>query len=186
MLGFPTGRGSNSAMSRSEVLVRGNADGVCATIHSTMLTTSLRTLATLVALGFSAAASPNFSGHWKLNTEKSKLDEPYQEERTIDHKDPELTVSLKATADGEAEESTAKYRTDGKETRNLIDGDPLFTTAHWDGDALVFDSQLVSDTETVEQHDRWTLSRDGKLLTVARKQKVGSDQRELVLVFDLL
>jgi hypothetical protein len=151
-----------------------------------MLSTTLRTIATLAALAFSAAASPNFSGHWKLNPEKSKLDEPYQEERTIDHKDPELTVIMKATADGEDEQSTAKYRTDRKETRNMIDGDPLFTTAHWDGDALVFDSQLVSDTDTTELHDRWTLSADGKLLTVARRQKIGSDERELVLVFDLL
>ena len=155
-------------------------------MYNRALSTGLRTLTTLAALAFSASASPNFSGHWKLNPEKSKLDEPYQEERTIDHKDPELTVTLKATADGEDEQSTAKYRTDRKETRNMIDGDPLFTTAHWDGDALVFDSQLVSDTDTAELHDRWTLSADGKLLTVARKQKVGSDERELVLVFDLL
>jgi hypothetical protein len=138
------------------------------------------------ALALPASASPNFSGHWKLNVEKSKLDDPYQEERTVDHKDPDLTVSLKAVSDGEEEESSAKYRTDRKETRNMIDGDPLFTTAHWDGDALVFESQIVSDTDTIELHDRWTLSTDGKLLTVTRKQKVGRDERDLVFVFDLL
>jgi hypothetical protein len=151
-----------------------------------MLITTLRTIATLAALAFPAAATPNFSGHWKLNTEKSKLDEPYQEERTIDHKDPELTVSSKASVDGEDEESTIKYRTDGQRTRNMIDGDPLFTTAHWDGDVLVFDSELISDTDTTELHDRWTLSADGKHLTVSRKQKVGYDERELVYVFDLV
>jgi hypothetical protein len=140
----------------------------------------------LAALALPASASPNFSGHWKLNVEKSKLDDPYQEERTVDHKDPDLTVSLKAVSDGEEEESSAKYRTDRKETRNMIDGDPLFTTAHWDGDALVFESQIVSDTDTIELHDRWTLSADGKLLTVTRKQKVGRDERDLVFVFDLL
>lgn len=144
-------------------------------------------LSALTALALSAAApGPNFSGHWKLNVEKSKLDDPYQEERTVDHKDPDLTVSLKAVSDGEEEESTAKYRTDRKETRNMLEGDPLFTTAHWDGDALVFDSQLISDTDTIEFHDRWTLSADGKLLTVTRKQKVGRDEHDLVFVFDLL
>jgi hypothetical protein len=153
---------------------------------TTMLRTRLRTLATLAALTLPAAAAPNFSGHWKLNAEKSKLDDPYQEERTIDHKDPELTVSSKATADGEEQESTIKYRTDGQRTRNMIDGDPLFTTAHWDGDVLVFDSELISDTDTTELHDRWTLSADGKHLTVSRKQKVGYDEREFVFVFDLI
>ena len=133
-----------------------------------MLITNLRTIAALAALAFPAAATPNFSGHWKLNTEKSKLDEPYQEERTIDHKDPELTVSSKASVDGEDEESTVKYRTDGQRTRNMIDGDPLFTT------------------DTTELHDRWTLSSDGKHLTVSRKQKVGYDEREFVYVFDLV
>ncbi len=142
--------------------------------------------ATLSALAFSAAAAPNFSGHWKLNPEKSKLEDPYQEERTIDHKDPELTVDVKAVVDGEEEASTVKYRTDGKETRTVIDGDPLFTKAHWDGDALVFDSQIISDTDTTELHDRWTLSSDGKHLTIERKQKVGYDEREFVFVFDLI
>ena len=143
-------------------------------------------LPTLAALALSASASPNFSGHWKLNVEKSKLDDPYHEERTVDHKDPDLTVSLKAVSDGEEEESTAKYRTDRKETRNMLDGDPLFTTAHWDGDALVFESQIIGDTDTIEFYDRWTLSSDGKILTVTRKQKVGRDERDLVFVFDLL
>jgi hypothetical protein len=151
-----------------------------------MLITTLRTIAALAALTFPVAATPNFSGHWKLNAEKSKLDEPYQEERTIDHKDPQLTVSSKASVDGEEEESTVKYRTDGQRTRNMIDGDPLFTTAHWDGDVLVFDSEIISDTDTTELHDRWTLSSDGKHLTVSRKQKVGYDERELVFVFDLV
>jgi hypothetical protein len=151
-----------------------------------MLITTLRTIAALAALTFPVAATPNFSGHWKLNAEKSKLDEPYQEERTIDHKDPQLTVSSKASVDGEEEESTVKYRTDGQRTRNMIDGDPLFTTAHWDGDVLVFDSEIISDTDTTELHDRWTLSPDGKHLTVSRKQKVGYDEREFVYVFDLV
>jgi hypothetical protein len=151
-----------------------------------MLTATLRTAATLAALAFSASAAPNFSGHWKLNPEKSKLDEPFQEDRTIDHKDPDLTVNVKAVVDGEEEESTAKYRTDGKQTRNVIDGDPLFTTAHWDGDALVFDSEIISDTDTTELHDRWTLSADGKHLTIARKQKVGYDQRDFLVLYDLL
>lgn len=131
-----------------------------------------------------AGAAPDFSGHWKLNSDKSKLEDPYQEERTIAFKDPELTVTVKVTADGEVDESSSKYRTDGKETRNMIDGDPLFTTAHWDGDALVLDSQSISDTDTTEIHDRWTLSEDGKVLTIKRKQKVGYDEREFVFVFD--
>jgi hypothetical protein len=146
----------------------------------------MRTIIILAALAVSALAAPNFSGHWKLNVEKSKLDDPYQEERTIEHKDAEITVSVNATVDGEEESSTAKYTTDGKETRNMIDGDPLFTTVHWDGDALLFDSTLIGDTDTTETHDRWTLSADGKLLTVARKQKIGTDARDLVLVFDRL
>jgi hypothetical protein len=151
-----------------------------------MPSTVSKIVLTLTAFTFSAAAAPNFSGHWKLNPQKSKLDDPYQEDRTINHKDPELTMDSKATVDGEEQSSTAKYRTDGKETRNMVDGDPLFTTAHWDGDVLVFESKLISDTDTTELYDRWTLSPDGKTLTVERKQKVGYDEQKMVFVFDLI
>ncbi len=146
----------------------------------------LRITSILLATAVLALGSPNFSGHWKLNADKSKLDDPYQEERTIEHKDPDMTVNIKSVSDGEESESTAKYRTDGKETRTMIDGDPQFSTAHWDGDALVVDSQIVSDTDTYEFHDRWTLSSDGKVLTITRKQKVGRDERDLLFVYDLL
>jgi hypothetical protein len=151
------------------------------------MTGSYRTLALFLFAGAFAVsgATPNFSGHWKLNAKESKLDGmEMQEDRTIDHKDPELTVSLKGVVDGDEEESTSKYRTDGKETRNLIDGDPEFTKAHWDGDALAFDGQIISDTDTTEMHDRWTVSEDGKRLTMERKVKVGFDERQLVFVFD--
>jgi hypothetical protein len=143
----------------------------------------------LAIIGISAAATPNFSGHWKLNAEKSKLDDPYlglQEDRTIEHKDPELIVNVKDVQDGEEDTNTATFRTDGKETRSYVDGDPQFTTAHWDGDALVVDSKLISDTDTTDFHDRWTLSADGKVLTITRKQKTGFDEREAVFVFDLI
>ena len=151
------------------------------------MTAAYRTFALLLfASAFTvSAATPNFSGHWKLNPHESKLDGmEIQEERTIDHKDPELTISLKGVVDGDEEERTSKYRTDGKETRNLIDGDPEFTKAHWDGGALVLDGQIISDTDTTELHDRWTISEDGKRLTMERKVKVGFDERQLVFVFD--
>ena len=144
-----------------------------------------KTLFVLAALVCQAAASPNFSGHWKLNAEKSKLDEPFQEERTIEQKDPEISVHVKASVDGEEQESTTKFTTDGKETKTMVDGDPLFTTAHWDGDALVCDSTSIGDTDTTELHDRWSLSEDGKLLTIQRRVKVGTDVRDMVMVFDL-
>ena len=146
-----------------------------------------RVLAILAVAAVAPAAAPNFSGHWKLNAEKSKLDDPYvgmTEERTVDHQDPNLEVSIKAVIDGDNEESTAKYTTDGKETRNLVDGDPMFSTVRWSGNALLFESQIISDTDTTELHDRWSLSEDGKTLTIERKQKVGFDVREFVFVYD--
>jgi len=134
-----------------------------------------------------AAAPPDFSGHWKLNVEKSKLDDPYiglAEERTIDHKDPQLVVNVKDVQDGEEDSTTAKYTTDGKETRNTVDGDPNFTTAHWDGQILIVETKIISDTDTTDLSDHWTVSADGKVLTIARKMKVGFDEREFVFVFD--
>ena len=156
---------------------------------TTLLRTILPTFLALAVVVPASAALPNFSGHWKLNVEKSKLDDPYiglTEERTIDHKDPQLVVNVKAVQDGEEDTSTAKYTTDGKETRNIVDGDPNFITAHWDGQTLIVEIKIISDTDTTDLSDRWTLSADGKVLTIARKMKVGFDEREFVFVFDLV
>ena len=133
-----------------------------------------------------AAASPNLSGRWKLDQEKSKLSgdyEGWQEERIVEHKDPELNVNVHSVQGGDESASSARYRTDGKQVHNSVDGYSMTSTVTWDGDALVFESTLIEDTDTVELHDKWTLSEDANQLTIERKQKVGNDEQSVIFVY---
>lgn len=146
-----------------------------------------RIIVTLTVLSLSAAAAPNFSGRWKLDPEKSKLSGDYaglQEERTIEHKEPELKVNIHAVQDGEEAETSARYTTDSKEIHNSVDGYTLTSVVTWNGGTLVFESTLIEDTDTVEMRDRWTLSEDGNHLTIERKQKLENTEQESVFVYN--
>jgi len=60
-----------------------------------------------------------------------------------------------------------KYSTDGKETTNDMMGNPLKTTAKWDGSALVINGKADFGGAEITLTDKWTLSDDGKVLTDA-------------------
>jgi hypothetical protein len=59
------------------------------------------------------------------------------------------------------------YSTDGKETANTIRGNAFKSTAHWDGDQLAIESK-GSLGGNVTLKDRWSLSADGKTLSLQR------------------
>jgi hypothetical protein len=124
----------------------------------------------VVAAG-QAYAKPNFSGEWKMNASKSEFGPmPAPSSRTdkIAHADPDLKVtSTAATPQGDMT-LDLKYTTDGKESTNEIRGNPMKSAASWDGDALVIKTKASFQGNDVTLADRWTLSEDGKTLTVSR------------------
>jgi hypothetical protein len=145
--------------------------------------------AALLAAAFGllqAQAKPNFSGSWKLNTGKSDfgaMPAPDSRSDTIAHEDPDLKDSY--TQNGQMGETTAemKYSTDGKETTNSIRGNEIKSTAKWDGDDLVIDGKAQFNGADVTLKDRWSLSADGKTLTIQRhvNSPVGETDQKIVL-----
>jgi hypothetical protein len=133
-----------------------------------------------------AQAKPNFSGTWKLNTAKSDFGAmPAPDSRTdkIAHDDPALTDSV--TQNGQMGEVTAelKYSTDGKETTNTVRGNELKSTAKWEGDELVIAGKTSINGADVTLNDRWSLSADGKTLTILRhvNSPMGETNQKIVL-----
>jgi hypothetical protein len=131
-------------------------------------------LAALLALCISVAGAPkpNFTGSWKLNLEKSDfgpLPAPQAGGSTIEHRDPILKVRVSRTGENGESNSDLKLTTDGKESVDTVDGFTVKTTAHWDGEVLVIESRLSVDGNPVTITQRWTLSADGKVLTMVRK-----------------
>jgi hypothetical protein len=133
-----------------------------------------------------AQAKPNFSGNWKLNTAKSDFGAmPAPDSRTdiITHEDPDLKDSY--TQSGQMGELTAemKYSTDGKETTNSVRGNQIKTTAKWDGDELAIAGKTQFNGADVTLSDRWSLSADGKTLTIQRhvNSPMGETNQKIVL-----
>ena len=133
-----------------------------------------------------AQAKPNFSGNWKLNTAKSDFGAmPAPDSRTdiITHEDPDLKDSY--TQSGQMGELTAemKYSTDGKETTNSVRGNQIKTTAKWDGDELAIAGKTQFNGANVTMNDRWSLSPDGKTLTIQRhvNSPMGETNQKIVL-----
>jgi hypothetical protein len=138
----------------------------------------------MVFLAAQSRAAPNLTGVWKLNLAKSELGPVPQPEvltRTVNHNDPSLQIS--SYTKGAAGETTTelKYTTDGKPAENKGSKG----SAKWDGDKLVVDSVRDFQGSELKLHDVWTLSPDGKTLTVSSHLAVPQGgEFDITWVFD--
>src|SRR2546423_5747223 len=127
----------------------------------------LRFSLALISLSVLSAQSPNLSGVWKLNLEKSKVTGPPPTNHLliIDQQGSKITESTGVfTARGETR-SSATYNTDGKASMNAWRGLPMRSTATWDGSTFVIDSK-VAGARPATMKEKYTLSPDGNTLTV--------------------
>jgi hypothetical protein len=139
----------------------------------------------MTILAAQSQAAANFSGEWKLNLAKSDYG-PIQQfapefmVRTVKHDDPALQISTHSKgAQGETT-SEVKYTTDGKPADNKTSKG----TAKWDGDKLVVESVRDVQGAEIKQHDVWSLSADGKMMTVNTHLSVPQGEYDIVFVFD--
>lgn len=138
-----------------------------------------------LALGIvQAQTRPNLSGTWRVNISKSSFGHgPAPDARTdrISHEDPNLKDTV--TQSNQQGEITydMNYSTDGKETTNTIRGNEFKSIAHWEGDQLAIESK-GSLGRPVTLKDRWSLSEDGKTLTLQRHAAgvIGSTEQKIV------
>ena len=118
-----------------------------------------------------AQSKPNFSGEWTLVPGKSDfgmMPPPSSGVQKITHNEPQLKVVSTQTNDQGTNTTESTYTTDGKECVNkgFMDSE-MKSTAKWDGDVLVIDSKMDMQGNAITITNRWTLSGDGKGLTVA-------------------
>jgi hypothetical protein len=100
--------------------------------------------------------------------------------RTIKHDDPALQISThQKGAQGEVT-TDLKYTTDGKMAENKGSKG----AAKWDGDKLVIDWVREVQGAEVNSHDVWTLSADGKMMTVNSHLIAAQGEFDIVYVFD--
>lgn len=138
--------------------------------------------------GFAPAAEkPNFTGDWKMVPSKSDygaMDAPSSATRKIDHQEP--NIHMVATQKGSRGELTQdfKYATDGKEYVNTSRLGEARSVLKWDGDTLVVTTRRTVMGRDLLVVDRWSLSADGKTMTVSGKITGGMGENEYTVTLE--
>ncbi len=145
-------------------------------------------VSTFLAALACAQAAPDFSGEWKMNVAQSdfgQIPAPEILTRTVKHHEP--TLEYKSYQKGVQGEVTTeiKYTTDGKPCVNKVQGGDAKGTAKWQGNNLVIESAREFQGMEITNRDVWTLSTDGKTLTIASHVTIpGQGEFNVNLVFD--
>jgi hypothetical protein len=119
----------------------------------------------------SSGSRPNFTGVWKLNSEKSTMRGavPKQILVKIEHREPTLIQQILFTdANGTEQRQTFTCQI-GSETPNSIGGATLWSCARWQGMELVIESRMRTPDRESYFKDHWSLSDDGRTLTMAHR-----------------
>jgi hypothetical protein len=138
----------------------------------------------------------NYSGTWKLNVDKSDFGPvpgPTAETEVIKQMGDSLRINVHAEREQGKTQFTMTLVTDGKEVPIPAD-DPLAhpapevtletMSAAWDGPVLVVNEKLTYDNDPVTGVTRYTLSPDGKVLTVSSEYTSPTGDATRTFVFD--
>jgi hypothetical protein len=141
----------------------------------------------LIAASAALAAGPDLSGSWKLNASKSEFGQfppPSSMTQKVTHAEPKLTVALKMASDMGDFDNTANYTTDGKECTNQgFGGSEAKSVTKWEGESLVMETKGTFGDNAYTMKDKWTLSEDGKILTIVRhfSSSMGDLDQKLIM-----
>lgn len=141
----------------------------------------------LLSAGAIAAGKPDFTGEWTLNAAKSDLGPmpaPEKLIRKIEHKDPDLKITTTSASQGNERTNESAYKTDGSESVNKYGQAEAKSIVKWDGSNLTIATKREIQGMVIEQNEKWTLSEDGKTLTVDGNIKAPQGELALKMVMD--
>lgn len=134
-----------------------------------------------------AADHPNFTGTWKMDSEHSDFGQipmPAAFARKVEHEDPKVhVVTTFTTPNGEAV-TDVRYTTDGKENLNTVRGSEWTSTMTWDGASLELVSKRKLNGTELSTKERWTLTNNGKVLTVVNNTTMPDKQITFTVVLN--
>lgn len=145
----------------------------------------LAAAAAIFAVCLPGTGKPDFSGVWKLNNAKSDFGPmpagPEKFERTIEHKDPSLKMTTVQAFQGQERTNNVEYTIDGQEKTVDTPMGPMKVTPVWQGDNLEITVRREIQGTEIKSVETWSLSEDGKTLTV--KTDISAPQGEFTLKF---
>ena len=119
------------------------------------------------------AIKPNFSGTWKLDSQKSSLQIPQPKSMifVIDHREPNWAV--KRTLINEAGENIweIELTTDGKQVVRDYGNHKVEARLYWENETLILDSEIISSNETGSNVVRYSLTDNGTIFIAEEHYK---------------
>ncbi len=133
-----------------------------------------------------AAKRPNYTGRWKMIKDQSdfgKFARPDIIVRVVDERDPTMNIHTIQTTGKKTATSDVSYFIDGRESTNLLSGRSATSKAFWDSNVLVIRTETKNSNEqATEIVDRWELSPNGEMLTIASHIETTAGTADLKLV----
>lgn len=129
-----------------------------------------KSVAAAMLLACSCFGAPNMTGDWKLNLAKSQygsIPPPVEVTRKVILDGIHLWMSTQQKTAQRDSTSELKYTTDGQVCVNKVTNGEAKGTARWQGEALIIESSQQNGGQELKSREVWTLSADGKTLTVA-------------------
>jgi hypothetical protein len=117
----------------------------------------------------SQTAKPDYSGSWKANFAKSKLQIPAPESTlfVIEHREPRFKLSRTHTAGEYRDTWSIELTTDGKEVTREEANRTVRCRLTWEGNSLVFAARIrMRDGEEITDRVKCVMAADGKSFTV--------------------
>jgi hypothetical protein len=103
---------------------------------------------------------------------------------SVEHKDPQLKIRVKETTARGDIDATVTYFTDGRESTNVVMGNPLKAVVKWEGQTMFLHTWGDFGGREIVVDDRWSLSGDGRTLTVRRLFKSPERSAEQTIVYE--
>jgi hypothetical protein len=158
-------------------------------------------LISLAVVLVSAEGKVNFSGTWILDKSKSDVSQfigvGEDAEKTqnasmtmvVDQQGASLRVTRILKTQGDERKEIHTYKIDGHETTNTgFRGESVVARAFWEGDKLVVVStrtmRVLMKEFSAESRGVWSLSPDGKTLTIAAQVNSPRGEQRVRAVYD--
>jgi len=116
--------------------------------------------------------TPNFSGTWKADLQRSKLLGPVPKALLvkINHSEPKLSVEMFITKPDSTEDHLSfRSLTSGEEIVNSVSGAEMRNRCGWAGRELLIESFMKVGERQVNFRDYWALSSDGRELIMEHR-----------------
>jgi hypothetical protein len=144
----------------------------------------IRFIATLFSVCVLFGQTPNLTGVWKANIEKSQFNGPQPTEYLVifDQQGSKLAEQTRALGPHGEHRASFTYNTDGKPSMNSFQGLPMRTQSSWSGGVLMLEAKVAGRPATITE--KYALSSDGNTLTISSAMTAEGKTTERTVVLE--